>query len=105
MKIRQGFVSNSSSSSFVIPLNAITADQKDKIYNHLKEGKKLKMYCCTGSYPCTTFDQWKIFEEDGNLIGATIQDNFDMDAFFGLIGLNPKEAKWDRDGYSYFDEE
>ena len=42
MKIRQGFVSNSSSSSFVINLADITAKQKQQIENHAEIVAKMK---------------------------------------------------------------
>jgi hypothetical protein len=41
MKIRQGFVSNSSSSSFLIDKNKITPEQTDIIYNHYKIAQEM----------------------------------------------------------------
>jgi len=46
VKIRLGFVSNSSLSSFVIDLRDLTAVQIEQIKNHQSEGKKLDMDYC-----------------------------------------------------------
>jgi hypothetical protein len=80
MKIRQGFVSNSSSSSFVIPMSALTPEQLGKIHNHIEEGKKLGMECC-GKH-----DAWHIKEASLSL--STNMDNFDMYGFLSKIGVD-----------------
>lgn len=80
MKIRQGFVSNSSSSSFVIPMSALTPEQLDKIHNHIEEGKNLGMECCRES------DAWNIKEASLSL--STNMDNFDMYHFLQAIGVD-----------------
>lgn len=80
MKIRQGFVSNSSSSSFVIPMSALTPEQLDKIHNHIKEGKKLGMDCCEDR------NAWEIKESTISL--STFMDNFDMYHFLREIGVD-----------------
>ena len=41
MKIRTGFVSNSSASSFIILLDKLTDKQKQMIYNHIEIGQKI----------------------------------------------------------------
>ena len=41
MKLRTGFVTNSSSSSFTIAKSNLTADQIDKIKNHIEAAKEL----------------------------------------------------------------
>lgn len=43
MKLRTGFVTNSSSSSFTIAKSNLTADQIDKIKNHIEAAKELVM--------------------------------------------------------------
>jgi hypothetical protein len=81
MKIRTGFVSNSSSSSFVLAINKLTAKQLMKINNHIEVGKKL------GIEYCEDRDAWIINEaEEGTLTLNTRMDNFDMHKFLHKIG-------------------
>jgi hypothetical protein len=56
MKIRNGFVSNSSSSSFVIPKNNIDVDQKKEIFKLENMG-------------------FSVFETNAFIIGKTSMDN------------------------------
>jgi hypothetical protein len=113
MKIRMGFVSNSSSSSFVISLSSITEEQKWKIYNHIEVAKKLLIdQVCTieneqywgesarvnDNYVTSVaeHDAWAIEEKDGLLTGDTSMTNFDMEWFMEAIGIN--KARFSRDG-------
>ena len=84
MKIRQGFVSNSSSASFVVSLRKLSLEQLCKIMNHTKWGKEFEM----NYYE----DSWSITVEDGVLHGSTSMDNFDMEAFLVKIGIT--DAVW-----------
>lgn len=87
MKIRQGFVSNSSSSSFVIYLSDITAEQLSKILNHAEEGEKL------GIEHAREW-AWDVRTSDGCVGGSTYLDNFDMGEFFARIGVPFDKVKW-----------
>ena len=83
MKIRNGFVSNSSSSSFIIFLHKITDEQKQMIYNHIAIGqeidKKLKEQ---GKEPIYEYyEDWNIKEDDFSLWCSTSMDNFDLQGF------------------------
>lgn len=86
MKVRLGFVSNSSSSSFVIAKVFLTADQAYKIRNHSKFGKEMGM-----DY---TEDTWYIDEDEGTINGCTTMDNFDMATFLENIGVNMEKVHW-----------
>jgi len=97
MKIRNGFVSNSSSSSFVINKNFISNDQLIKIKNHIAESKKIdQAYEINWSededfflqpFNAENCDAWDITENEDEVMGFTIMDNFDMDRFLELIGI------------------
>lgn len=80
MKIRDGFVSNSSSSSFVVAKNAITDEQKQMIYDHSQEAGD---------------DSWSIHENEYFVSGYTFMDNFNMfDFLTGKVRIDPAAIRW-----------
>jgi len=79
MKIRIGFVSNSSSSSFVLRKKYLTPEQIEKIKNHSAEGKKMGMECWDSP--------WDITEEEDIIRGYVSMNNFDMYDFLCRIGV------------------
>jgi|688.fasta_scaffold37874_8 hypothetical protein len=81
MKIRIGFVSNSSSSSFVIPLIKITAKQLVDIVNHSDH---------------TNDNPWTITVTTHTVEGYTSMDNFDMREFLVNIGVEEDIVNWER---------
>ncbi len=76
MKIRQGFISNSSSSSFCVPLCKLKLKQFYQILHHHPKG---------GRYFAE--DAWDIEVKHGVLYGWTSMDNFDMAAYLDKIGV------------------
>ena len=77
MKNRQGFVSNSSSSSFVISLSDITAKQLKMIENYESMAEAFDLEVCE--------PLWFI-DTDANVVkGHTWMDNFDMRHFLNKI--------------------
>jgi hypothetical protein len=105
MKIRNGFVSNSSSSSFVIPKSALSPDQIYKIKNYfevvtkiLEDEAKLSNGGIVIEYPdrYEYLDSgWEITETDHLIEGITSMNNFDFELFLEEIGVPMGEVSWD----------
>jgi hypothetical protein len=91
MKTRQGFVSNSSSSSFIIKKKDLTVEQYIAIKNHIEVAQK--------EFPDMDADQgdaWNITETETTVEGDTWMNNFDMHDFMTKIGIeNPPDCSGD----------
>lgn len=94
MKIRYDFVTNSSSSSFIISKKYLTEDQIFAIDNHSEVGRRLNLW----NYDCP----WNIEENDYYIGGYTDLDNFSMMELFEKIGVNLHMIKWSDSGLSLF---
>lgn len=79
MKIRNGFVSNSSSASFVIKLDKLTEQQIEMIKEHDFWGK---IYGIEYSD-----DRWTITVGSDEISGHTVMTNFSMIQFLDKIGV------------------
>lgn len=88
MKKRLGFVSNSSSSSFVISLADISAKQLGKIMSHTEVSKGI-----SGEYD---EDAWEIEVFENTIRGSVFMDNFDMSHFLREIGVKDEDITWRR---------
>jgi len=86
MKIRKGFVSNSSSSSFVINLENLTASQLQKILD-LPNSQSLNHLWSA--------EPWVLEVKEEKLTGYTFLDNFDMHVYLAEIGVNLDKVKWE----------
>ena len=85
MKTRQGFVSNSSSSSFIIGKSNLTNEQIGKILDHHK---------IVENHGCHKYDSWEITIEEDYIKGSTLMDNFDMGHYLSSIGVDPDVVEW-----------
>jgi hypothetical protein len=126
MKIRNGFVSNSSSSSFVILKDSLSEIQRNMILNYQKEieffiskdeednwkdyqeshsGKyiylaEFDIHHLRLKYVFDYYDTdpWRIIEYEDCIFGETSMDNFNMRDFFNYIKVDDNYIYWD-DGY------
>ena len=97
MKSRKGFVSNSSSSSFVISKEFLTDSQIALIRHYLEHCEDYGVYNET-EYDGQkfSFETWFI-EENHTHIGATVfMDNFYMHEYLEKIGVDMEKVKWGR---------
>lgn len=97
MKIRTDFVTNSSSSSFIICKKYLTDEQIKAIENHSKLGQKLDLKWAE--------EAWNIEENDLFITGYTWMDNFDISELFKIIGINSKVISWSEYPFDLPDEE
>ena len=115
MKTRSGFVSNSSSSSFVIQKSTLTPIQIHLIKEHLEVSRKIDAALpnangqrriggyrmdengeegewdenlILGRYDISEGDAWTITETDSIIEGSTFMNNFDMNIFLREIGVS-----------------
>jgi len=88
MKLKTDFVTNSSSSSFVIATEHLTKEQIAMIHDHIETALIIesKDKDIDFGFP-NRGDAWTISEANGEISGSTIMDNFDMMGFLQYIGV------------------
>ena len=93
MKIRLGFVSNSSSASFIVVLSKLTEDQQKIILNYQNHSD---MSYDFDNKDFKYHDGWNIRknEEIGTIQGFTVMDNGDLDKYLKENGINTDLFEW-----------
>jgi len=84
MKIRNGFVSNSSSSSFVVSLNKISE-------------RDLKLLLSYTTLPDSDYWSISVDEQRGFVRGFTIMDNSDLSDYMREKEIDCSLFEWDYD--------
>lgn len=97
--IRQGFISNSSSSSFIILKDRLSSTQISMIKNHIEVYKTLQLE----SYENVDWtDAWTIEEKKDFILGDVSMDSFPMYEFLkDVIQIEMEYVHWI--GYEPFD--
>lgn len=111
MKIRNGFVSNSSSSSFVVNKTNLSLKQIDMIVNYDKYAKQYIAKCKNYPYKDTKklkeieelfkwYDKgWDVTEDKVEIRGETIIENFDFSEYLDkIVKVDRKYITYERDG-------
>jgi len=88
MKIRNGFVSNSSSSSFIIRKSDLTSAQIYAIEHHIEYANENDL---DGGYHHED-DAWCIRDEGDYIEGSTWMDNFSISTVLNHLGV--KNIEW-----------
>lgn len=97
MKNREGFVSNSSSSSFIISRRNLTDIQVEMIRRHIFFARELNIserYGYGSGYDDEDRDAWFVEEKGNHIIVSTHMDNFDMHHFLLTIGVPENDIQW-----------
>ena len=88
MKIRNGFVSNSSSSSFVLRKGRLTPEQIWLVNHHILIGALMNMEWAEAH------NAWELHEDFAKIKGRTDMTNFDLEEFFKKIGINRNDYEF-----------
>ena len=85
MKIRIGFVSNSSSSSFIINKKNLNEHQLESIRNHKDDINEFQKEV---GYECSEGDAYSIIESDEYIVGTTSMDNYQIELLIEKENIN-----------------
>ena len=108
MKVRIGFVSNSSSASFVVKKAVLSELQVRAIKEHMTVAQSLPFQLLLEAFDeepdgfgysaCNPSDAWGITEDETSIRGETSMDNFDMHEFLKVIGVKRKDIEYEHNG-------
>jgi hypothetical protein len=102
MKIRDGFVSNSSSSSFIISKDKLTENQISAIFNYEEIYNELPDIIKKCNDMIYGAEGWVIEEDDECVRGYTFMDNFGMYEYLSIIGVPISDIQSFESNQHYF---
>ena len=94
MKKRLSFVTNSSSSSFIVSKKLLTHKQILHILNPYPLARKNKHIFDTGGNLKRHIDDWELVEKDDKICGFTLMENFEFNKFLDLIGVKKEQITY-----------
>jgi len=95
MKIRTNFVSNSSSSSFIINKDNLAEKQIKEIKRHLDIAYKYLPKDRQYLHNLELYNAWIITEDEEHIYGKTDIDNFDMAKFLKALKVKDENIIWE----------
>ena len=95
MKTRQGFVSNSSSSSFIIKKEGLSDLQKFAIENHMELATWLKSKLNPEQYSMYEWlEEWDVTDDGDSYWCCTDMDNFPLKSFLRQFGIEMERERY-----------
>jgi hypothetical protein len=97
MKFRNGFVTNSSSSSFILSKKNLSKIQLDIIRNHMNYWllavEKWEFLSDSPIVPPEDWNKWELEETEETISGFTSMNNFNMEELFINLGIDFEDYK------------